>query len=194
MTVVLSLDGRPCLLEVDRWHAPATAAERQLLRGLAGPVLDIGCGPGRLVVALAEQRIPAMGIDSSPHAIRSARSRGACVLRRSVFDRLPREGRWRAALLLDGNIGIGGDPTALLARTAELLAPRGRAVVEVEAPGQPSITGRADLREDGRIVTRRFPWSRLGADDLARHASAAGLVVRRRDVVDGRFVVTLVRS
>ena len=39
------------------------------------------------------------------------RARGAAVLRRSVFDPLPGRGTvGDAALLLDGNIGIGGDP------------------------------------------------------------------------------------
>ena len=34
----------------------------------------------------------------------------------SVFDAVPDAGLWRCALLLDGSIGIGGDPEALLQR------------------------------------------------------------------------------
>ena len=45
---------------------------------------------------------------------------------------MPGAGRYAGALLLDGNIGIGGDPVALLRRVARLLAPGGAVVVEVE--------------------------------------------------------------
>ena len=40
--------------------------------------------------------------------------RGGAALRRDVFAPLPGEGRWYTALLADGNVGIGGDPVALL--------------------------------------------------------------------------------
>ncbi len=52
-----------------------------------------------------------------------------------MFAPLPGEGRWGTALLADGNIGIGGDPVALLRRLREVLDPRGRIVVELAAPG-----------------------------------------------------------
>ena len=41
---------------------------------------------------------------------------GGPALVRSVFETLPGEGRWDTVLLMDGNIGIGGDPAALLGR------------------------------------------------------------------------------
>ena len=48
--------------------------------------------------------------------------------------RCPTPGRWRSALLLDGNIGIGGRPARLLARIASLLAPGGAILVELAGP------------------------------------------------------------
>ena len=39
----------------------------------------------------------------------SASARGGQMLRRELADQLPGEGRWGTALLLDGNVGIGGD-------------------------------------------------------------------------------------
>ena len=63
-----------------------------------------------------------------------ARDKGAPVLERSVFDRIPGVGRWATALLLDGNLGIGADPIALLARVFTLLRPGGEVLVETLRP------------------------------------------------------------
>lgn len=48
----------------------------------------------------------AVGLDVTPGMVRLARTRGAPVLRGSVFEDLT--GGWGTVLLLDGNIGIGG--------------------------------------------------------------------------------------
>ena len=91
----------------------------------------------------------ALGVDSSPRAVAEARARGAIALCRSVFDPLPGEGRWGSVVLLDGNVGIGGDPVALLARARRLMAPGGVALVEVEPPGRPSQRLRVRLETGG---------------------------------------------
>ena len=70
-----------------------------------------------------------------------ARAGGAQALRHSLFDPLPGEGRWATVLLMDGNVGIGGDPVALLARINQLLAPAGIALVEVDGPSSPTRRG-----------------------------------------------------
>jgi SAM-dependent methyltransferase len=180
-------------LAVERWASAATPGETRLLRGLEGPVLDLGCGPGRLVVALGEAGIPSLGVDASPHAAAWARLRGATVMLRSVFDRLPGEGRWRSALLFDGNIGIGGEPVALLYRIATLLAPRGRVVVETEPPGTPTVHDHVRL-EHGDSVGAWFPWTWLGSDDVDTVTARAGL--RRHDVtvVEGRWFSTVIKE
>src|SRR5207249_2951296 len=103
------------------WWLPAAQVDRHALTRAVGPVLDIGCGPGRHVVALAEMGVPVLGIDVTADALAAARTRGALVLERSVFDRVPGAGRWGTALLLDGNLGIGGEPVMLLSRVASLL-------------------------------------------------------------------------
>ena len=85
-----------------------------MLARCEAPVLDVGCGPGRLVGALNARGVPALGIDISARAVEQARGRGAMALRRAVEQPVPAEGRWGTVLLADGNIGIGGDPAALL--------------------------------------------------------------------------------
>ncbi|MGH3180028.1 MAG: methyltransferase domain-containing protein, partial [Streptosporangiaceae bacterium] len=129
-------DGSRKPLPVEGW-LHESPGDKSILDRCEGPTLDIGSGPGRLTVALAERGIPALGIDITPYAVDLARSSGALVMLRNVFDRVPGTGRWTAVLLADGNIGIGGDPAALLRRVAELLAPQGRAIVELEPPGSP---------------------------------------------------------
>ena len=110
-----------CALQ--RWLGPLTAADTAVLDRTRGPVLDVGCGPGRHVLALARRGRLALGVDVAPAAVRVARLRGAPAIEACVFERIPGAGTWGSALLLDGNIGIGGAPVALLARLRELLRP-----------------------------------------------------------------------
>jgi SAM-dependent methyltransferase len=191
MSVVLrSRAGAARMLAVTDWCAPASLQERQLLASLPGPVLDLGSGPGRLVVALGELGIAALGVDASPRAVTLARGQGAAILERSLFDALPGEGRWPTVLLFDGNVGIGGDPVALLRRVGDLLAPAGRAVVEVEAPGAPSHATQARLEHAGEVSVW-FPWAWVGADTIDDVAAKAGLERVEWQVVGDRWFAHL---
>ncbi|MFI2261105.1 methyltransferase domain-containing protein [Streptomyces tubercidicus] len=175
-------DGWLLPLEVERWCARADAADLSALRRCAGSVLDIGCGPGRLVAALAAQGRRTLGIDVSAAAVARTTAIGGTALHRSVFNSLPGEGTWDTALLLDGNIGIGGDPRALLVRTAELVAPHGLLIVET-TPGD--VDEQVRVRVEGgdhprpgvpRIPGDLFPWARVGAPALLRYAAATGWI------------------
>jgi len=189
--VVLRDDaGRPLKLEPSRWHEPSSAAERRLLAQLPAPVLDVGCGPGRVLDTLARRGVMALGIDPAPGAAALARSKGCAVLQRSVFDPLPGQGRWGTVLLLDGNIGIGGDPARLLRRCAALLSPDGAIVAEVEPPGTGWRSCRARLERNAEVGTW-FPWAIVGCDAVYALASDVGLSARGLEQVDGRWIATL---
>ncbi|MET8982796.1 class I SAM-dependent methyltransferase [Streptomyces sp. NPDC004539] len=177
-------------LDVERFCAPPDTADEGVLRRCEGPVLDVGCGPGRLVTALAAAGVPALGVDVSPAAVARTRRHGAAALRRSVFDRLPREGRWSTALVMDGNIGIGGDPAALLARLRELLRPGGRLLAETAVL---DVDERLVVRvEDGHgLHGRPFPWAHVGTTALLRAAEAAGWVPTGRWTTDDRAFLEL---
>ena len=166
------------VLDLRAWARPIDLVEREVLSGLAGPVLEVGCGPGRLVAALAEAGIPALGIDISPLAAELAAERGAPMLARSVFEQLPHEGRWSTVLLIDGSIGIGGDPTALLRRVRRVLAPGGLAVVEVKGPGIGLARGTAHVACDA-AGHEMIPWAELGVDHLDEVAANAGFTLER---------------
>lgn len=164
-------DGWLLPLDVERWCADADAADLSALHRSEGPVLDIGCGPGRLVAALAARGHRALGIDVSEAAIGRTQRIGGSALCRSVFDPLPGEGRWGTALLVDGNIGIGGDPQALLRRVAAVLAPGGLLITEAE---RCEVDERVHVRlDDGRDRTGaapHFPWARVGVSALLGYA------------------------
>jgi SAM-dependent methyltransferase len=169
-------DGVRLPLELDRWLGEPDPVDCELVGRVLPPVLDVGCGPGRHVVALAEAGIPALGLDVAPSAVHMARARGACVLERSVFARVPGAGRWATALLLDGNAGIGGDPKALLGRLGTLVRPGGRILIEVEEPGVAG--GRLQARIETAVRSSSwFPWARVGVDDLEELGAACRLTV-----------------
>jgi SAM-dependent methyltransferase len=190
--VVLRADtGEALELHPGRWHEPATEEERRLLATVGGPVIDLGCGPGRLVVHLTSQGVPALGIDASPSAIALARSRHATVLQRDLFGRLPGEGRWAAALLFDGNVGIGGDPVRLLSRCRRLTGGRGQVIAEVQPPGTGWRPLNARLELHG-TQTQPFPWAVVGADAVAALAVQAGLALAAlHETPSGRWFARL---
>lgn len=181
-------------LDLDAWSGPATEEERDMLTGLRPAVLDVGCGPGRIAAALAEVGVPALGIDVSPSALLTASDSGAIVLERSVFDPLPGEGRWGTVLLLDGNIGIGGDPVSLLRRLRELIDGQGEAVVEVDPPGQSLVRDEVRLRCPVTGDGPWFDWAWVGADaveELALEAGFSNCAVHR---YGDRFVARMRRG
>jgi SAM-dependent methyltransferase len=171
-------DGVELDLAVRRWRRGARGEDRWLLDRCAGPAIDLGCGPGRLVAALAARGVPALGVDASRIAQRQCRRRRTPMVRRDLFGPLPGEGTWGHVLLVDGNIGIGGDPLRLLRRVAQLLRPGGTVLVEADP--------RADALWHGTVRLRTaagsgdpLPWACAGADALVRLGAALGL--RRTD-------------
>ncbi|WP_338674709.1 methyltransferase domain-containing protein [Streptomyces sp. SCSIO 30461] len=186
-------DGWLLPLEVERWCAAPDAADLTVLDRCRGPVLDIGCGPGRLVSALAELGRPSLGVDVSPVAVARTVDSGGSALCRSVFDPLPQEGCWGTALLVDGNIGIGGDPFVLLTRIAQLVSPAGLLIVEVDPA---DVDERVDVRVvDGEgIPGGVFPWARLGLPALLGCAAEAGWSHAAPWRVSGRTFAALSRG
>jgi SAM-dependent methyltransferase len=186
-------DGRATGLPLRKWLAPVDAADRAVLAHAAAPVLDIGCGPGRHLAALAAAGHDGLGLDLSPVAVRLARARGAEAILRSVFADVPRAGTWATALLLDGNIGIGGAPEALLERTRALVAPGGAVLVETGPPAAPTRRVRVRL-ETRAAISPWFGWATVGAAGIEPLARAAGLEPRARIAAGGRWFARLERS
>ena len=173
---LLDSDGAEADLPVRRWRGPADADDAWVLDRCTGPTVDLGCGPGRLLVGLARRGVPALGVDHSVVAQAQCRARGVVMVRRDVFARVPGEGRWEHVLLADGNIGIGGDPTRLLARAAGLLAVAGTLLVETDLAPERDWRGTVHVRTAaGSGPPTR--WARVGATALRRLAAPLGLAV-----------------
>lgn len=160
-------------LPVADWRRTADASDRAVLAHCVGDTVDLGCGPGRMAEHLLTQGHTVLAVDLVPEALSQATRRGVPVWLGSVLDPLPQEGEWDTALLADGNIGIAGDPVALLSRIRVLLRPGGRVVVDLGPPG-------AGVRTQSvRISTlehssRSFPWTTVSADAIELLALEAG--------------------
>jgi SAM-dependent methyltransferase len=185
-------DGSRRPLPIGRWLGTPDAVEETVLARAVGPVLDIGCGAGRHVVALRRRGVRAVGVEVSPVAAAIARERGGEVIEASIFE-IATTSTWATALLLDGNIGIGGDASRLLRRAATLLAPTGRVLVELDAPSGAPRARRVRL-EDERAVSRWMPWHFVAAEEIDALAAGAGLVVSGRWEAGGRWFAQLHRE
>ncbi len=187
-------DGRLISLDVPRWLGSVDRVDEGVLERAVGPVLDIGCGPGRHVHALTQRDVEALGLDISPSAVALARRKGVPVLQRSVFEALLHPGRWHSALLLDGSIGIGGDPVALLRRVAELLSAHGHALVETEPPDEPSEILTVRVAQGTGTQGEWFPWARVSFADIGSIAAEAGFDLADKWDDSGRWFAQLERA
>ena len=185
-------DGDVFPLPVHRYIGPADDIDRHLLQDVSGPVLDVGCGPGRHLHALTARGVFALGVDLSPVAVELAIGGGGRAIVGDIFADLPGGGTWRTALLLDGNIGIGGSPVRLLQRLGGLLGDDGVLLVELEPPG--TRTGATEARfESGGATSDWFAWARVAAGDFLSLADDGGFSVTESWPMAGRWFARCLR-
>jgi SAM-dependent methyltransferase len=150
--------------------------------GRPATVLDVGCGPGRLTAAVTNAGARAIGIDISGAAVALTRARGMTALRADVFGAVLRPGGWDRVLLADGNLGIGGDPVTLLRRAAQLVAPGGRVIADVEPTGrirraQAWIEATRPGPAGPERIGGSLPWAWIGVDAVAELTQHSGLTL-----------------
>jgi len=189
-TKAVSRDESPLPLDISRWSGRADAIDLLVVARCEPPVIDLGCGPGRMVQALSESGRPALGVDMSSVAVAMSMTRGGLALRRRIDEPLPAEGRWGTALLMDSNVGLGGDVAALLARCMQLVIPGGLIICEVDRMPERYEVHSVVLRT--RLATSApLPWSRIGAAALTRIAESLDLLLVEEWTSGGRAFVAL---
>ncbi|MHB1262131.1 MAG: class I SAM-dependent methyltransferase [Thermoplasmatota archaeon] len=178
------------------WRGERPVADLLPLLG-AGPVLELGCGNGKLLRPLRAAGVDAIGLDVAFHALRRLSADTPRVLADAA--RLPfKDGSFSAVLDVHctGHLGAAGRAAAA-AEAARVLRPGGHLVVERLTP--------ADLRaSQGKLVEgepgmkevedgRRTHFAH--ADELEAAFAGAGFtplggdVTRREPGHDGRQVV-----
>jgi len=186
-----STDGGFLTLDVGRWLAASDDVDATVIARCAGPVLDIGCGPGRFVATLSHLGIAALGVDIAQTAVELTRGQGLPAIVRNIFDAVPGEGRWPTVLLMDGNIGIGGDPLRLLTRVRSLMAPHGHVIVETHPVSVVDEIIDVQFAEAGRASGPVFSWSLVGDTALRQYGSRVGLDVSAVWSAGGRRFTSL---
>jgi SAM-dependent methyltransferase len=182
--------GARCRLDGGSADALDEDFDEAVTRMCNGPTIELGCGPARLIARLYDRGIPALGIDRSAAAIRLAGRGGAPALLSDVFEPLPWMGRWQTVLLVDGNVGLGGDPGRILGRAAELLRCGGRCVAEFEADAV-GIRARWVRLESACDVGPWFRWASVGVDSAATLAAQVGLTLTSVRLISGRVIASL---
>jgi len=142
-----------------------------------GPVLELGVGTGRIAVPIAAVGVRVVGVDLSPGMLEVARERAALAgveldLRRGDMRDPPVAERFPLVLIPFRSLlhmETDADRRAALRAAARVLAPRGRLIFDVFAPGaddiadtharwlerEPGIWERADWNERTRTLVLR---------------------------------------
>ena len=177
---------------------------RALAQRTGGPILELGCGTGRVAVPLALDGHRVVGVDRSAAALaradRRARGAGAALrlIEADMCDAPVRETFPLVLMLLNTFLTVApSDRVACLARARDLLAPAGRLAVHVFQPDPARISGQDGavvdegtyMDEEGRTVTilsssratvdgLAFTWlcDEYGADHVVRRYTRSGAI------------------
>jgi len=158
-------------------HRDAAEARAQvdclLEWGFEGDLIDLGCGPGRHLVALEERGVRAFGLDRSTAMLAAAPPELRPRLVRGDLRRLPfADGSFDGALSMFSSFGYFGPvgDRAALAEAARVLRPGGRLCLDLADPGAVrtglvaesrrregdlELVESRSLAEDGRLVIKR---------------------------------------
>jgi hypothetical protein len=143
-----------------------------------------------MVRALTRSGRAALGVDMSRVAVAASLAQGGPALQRMISEPLPAEGRWGTALLMDSNVGIGGDVAALLGRCRDLVGAGGLVVCEVDGHRERHEVHDLVLLTSG-VRSIPMAWSRVGAATLTRLGSELDMVLAEEWVAGGRSFVAL---
>ncbi|WP_438290345.1 methyltransferase domain-containing protein [Streptomyces sp. HUAS TT7] len=174
------------LATTDTARAYKSVMRRALSAGPGQTVLDLGCGPGGDLDALAEEVTSsgrALGVDHDPHMVKRARTRlagrpQACVLQADAHA-LPAGDASVDRAWTDRTLQHAADPDRVLAEIRRVLRPGGRLVM-AEPDWESLVFDHPDLeasRAYTRHIVERIVRNALVGRQLARRAAQAGFDV-----------------
>jgi len=148
-------------------------------------VLDLGCGDGRLTLALQRAGCVVAGVDASANQVEAARRRGldARVMDGEALD-FDRE---FDAVFSNAALHWMKRPDHVLGGVFRALRPGGRFVGELGAAGNVAAIGRAlgdALRRRGRSFADLSPWYYPTGPEYRARLEAAGFSVLSLEVFD----------
>lgn len=162
-----------------------------------GRVLDVGCGTGQLVAALAERSVRAWGVDVSLEMLQVARAklpRGA--FKAAPAERLPFKDGWFDRVVFTLVVHLVDRPAAF-AEARRVLAPGGRIVIATFEPGH---FGRYYLNRYfpsvAAIDEARFPDAERLRDELGAAGFSAPRIVplHQEATADRDSILNRIRS
>jgi len=182
------------------------AHQREATRHLRGPVLDIGCGAGRVSLYAQERGLEVVATDVSPLAIETCRTRGVRCAEVVPITRLSRALGVFATLVMYGNnwglMGRPGRARWLLRRFRGFTEPGALIIAESRDPygthNPADIEYQRRNRERGRMSGQirlrvryrnaRTPWFDyllVSPDEMASIVSGTGWEIRELVMSDG---------
>lgn len=156
--------------------APYLALADEFQRRADGPLLDLGCGPGRDLAFWAGRGVAAVGLDLSAAMLRAARTRAPVPLVQGDLLRLPFRGAvlggvWCSAALLHLPKAVA---PAALADLRRVLRPGGPLLLSLQEGD-----GESWQRWPGEDADRFF--ARYRAEEVDQLLAGAGFTLLRRE-------------
>ena len=176
-------------LRGDTSNWPDRAFYLELVRASGEPVLDVGCGTGRLLVDYASQGIDIDGVDNSPEMLALCREKAAAqgldpalFLQQMQALELPR--RYRTIIVPSSSFQLLTEPEdarEALHRFHDHLDPGGRLAMSFMLmwSGPPQTAEQAEKWHMRKRLGEREDWSPTAALKNARRSSGQKTAVRR---------------
>jgi SAM-dependent methyltransferase len=179
------------------------SVEAKALSHAVGRILDIGCGAGRVMAYLQALGHDVVGIDIDAKLVELCRKRGLTRVSVSSYEQLTDVGTFETLLLMDRNIGMGGNTEGLLKLFElchDLCCPQGLLIFDsVEVPPEyanptPGVSEKRLRYKYGASEGPEFGWIHINDMNAKRILADAGWTARQVYREGGEYSVVASRA